>query len=159
MKRETLTMGWRGKCEAVADLVFVDKTPVAPNQVAPVVRAVAVGPWTAPDPLELCLELWKAWMGSDSDRDMGVKTMGGLAGDGGGYDIHEAQHASDNRIAAATDAMIDSLKTVHRWAIYASCGVGTPWRFAGADLALVSLEAKAELGVKLKKNICTATLF
>lgn len=114
-----------------------------------------------PDGVDYCLELWKAWMGSDSDRDMGVKTMKGLAGDGDGhgYDSHEAQHASDNKIAAATDAMIDSLERLHKWAIYASCGVGTPWRFPRADLAQVSLDAKTELSAKLKKNICTATLF
>jgi len=127
-------------------------------------RAPKVAPFVAhprPDALALCLELWKAWMGSDSDKDLGAKTMRGLVGDGGPYapSMHEAQQASDIKIAEATDAMIDSMKRIHVWAIYKSCSIATPWRFPNAAFEQVAEDARADLALKLRKNICTAVLF
>lgn len=115
--------------------------------------------WAKPDGLAYCLDCWKAWMSGDADRDLGVKTTPGLAGAGQRPDLYEAQQASDARVAAATDAMIDSLAQVQRWAIYASCSIGTPWRFPNADLVHAAADARAALTAKLKRNICTAALF
>jgi hypothetical protein len=100
-------------------------------------------------------------MAGDADRDLGAKTMRGLVGDGDGRgpDLHEAQQASDNRIGAATDAMIDSLIPIHIWAIYKSCSMANPWQFPNADYIQVTQEAQNDLIKKLKNNICTAVLF
>jgi hypothetical protein len=116
---------------------------------------------TMADPVDLCLEIWKHWMAGDSDRDLGAKTMRGLVGegDGHGYDIHEAQQASDIKVAMATDAMISSLSRVHVWAIYRSCSLATVWNFQNVALVDVAEEARAELAGKLRKNICTSLLF
>jgi hypothetical protein len=117
--------------------------------------------WVKPDPVDLCMEIWKNWMAGDSDRDLGVKTMRGLSaeGDGHGVDLHEAQQASDMRVAQATNAAIDSMQRLHVWAIYRMCGLATVWRFPNASLLEVAAEAREELAAKLKKNICTALLF
>ncbi len=117
--------------------------------------------WVKPDGLDACLECWKMWMSGDGDRDLGAKTMGGLVGnsDGYGLDPDEEQQARDNRIGAATDAMIDSLKRIHIWAIYKSCGVGSVWQFPNADLVIVAEDARTELEAKLRKNVCTGILF
>lgn len=113
-----------------------------------------------PDGLETCLACWKTWMASDPDRDLGVKTMRGLVGEGEAQpDIYEAQQEADDRIGAATDAMISGLDRIHAWAIYRSCSISSVWRFPNADLASVAAEARAELEKKLKANICTAVLF
>jgi hypothetical protein len=113
-----------------------------------------------PDGLELCLACWKDWMTGDQDNDLGVKTMRGLAGEGeSGPDIYEAQQVADQRIAEATDAMINSLSRIHVWAIYRSCSIATVWKFPNADLLAVAAEAKEQLTEKLKRNVCTATLF
>ncbi len=162
MQREKITLGWAGKCAPVADITFVEVGAVAPaSEVAPARAVVAVTAWTDPDPLDLCLELWVAWMAHDADRDMGVKTMRGLSGegDGRGVDMHEAQQATDTRIAQATDAMIDSMARIHIWAIYKLCSQATPWRFPNAVFADVAMEARAELTRRLKNNVCTAVLF
>lgn len=117
--------------------------------------------WNRPDPLEYCLAVWKEWMHASGQRNLGARIMGGLAGDadGRGYDIHEAQHSHDMHVAAATDAMIDSLDRLHIWAIYASCSIATAWRFPNADVATTAFEAKRELVKKLKNNECTRNLF
>lgn len=117
--------------------------------------------WVKPDPVDLCLEIWKSWMTGDSDRDLGAKTMRGLTGDGDGHglDLHEAQQASDIKIAQATDAMISSLSRMHVWALYRAWGLATVWNFPNASLIDVASQARAELAAKLKKNICTALLF
>ena len=123
--------------------------------------ATTTSQWVRPDGLDYCLECWSAWMGGDGDRDLGVQARKGLAGDsdGRGPDPHEAQQAQDIRIGAATDAMIDSLTIAQRWAIYASCGLSTPWRFKNADLVMAAEDARQALRKKLKNNICTAVLF
>lgn len=117
--------------------------------------------WVRPEPLDYCLEVWKGWMASTGQRNLGARIMGGLVGetDGHGYDLHEAQHSHDMQLAAATDAMIDSLDRIHVWAIYASCSIATAWRFPNADLVTTATDARAELIIKLKKNECTRNLF
>ncbi|HEY0062478.1 MAG TPA: hypothetical protein VGC21_10175 [Telluria sp.] len=122
---------------------------------------VSIAAFVKPDGLETCLACWKNWMLGDPDKDLGIKTMQGLTGDGDGHgvDSHEAQQAADNRIGAATDAMINSLPRQQVWAIQVSCSISTVWRFPNADLPSVAAEAKDALTVKLKNNICTAVLF
>ena len=112
------------------------------------------------DGLETCLACWKDWITGDQDTDLGVRTMRGLAGDSvTGPDIYEAQQDADQRVGAATDAMINSLDRIHVWAIYRSCSIASVWRFPNADFSTVAAEARGELTAKLKKNVCTATLF
>lgn len=162
MQREKITLGWAGKSAPVADITFVEVEVIAPVAPAAPARALlAVTAWTEPDPLDLCLELWAAWMAHDADRDMGVKTMRCLSGegDGRGVDMYEAQQAIDTRIAQATDAMIDSMTRLHIWAIYKLCSQATPWRFPHAVFVDVAVEARAELMRRLKNNVCTAVLF
>ncbi|MYM31499.1 hypothetical protein GTP58_24500 [Duganella sp. CY15W] len=117
--------------------------------------------WSRPDPLEYCLELWKEWMQKGGCRRAGSLVMGGLVGDadGHGHDLHEAQHSHDMQVAAAVDAMVDSLSRIHVWAIYASCSIATTWRFPHANLILTAEEARAALVAKLKKNECTRNFF
>lgn len=117
--------------------------------------------WVRPDPLEYCLAVWKEWMARGGHRSVGSLVMGGLASDadGHGHDLHEAQHSHDMEVAAATDAMIDSLDRVHIWAIYASCSIATAWRFPHLNLAGTAEIARDELVLKLKKNECTRNLF
>lgn len=86
--------------------------------------------------------------------------MRGLSGEGDqGMDFHEAQQANDVRIAQATNAAIDSLSRLQVWAIYRACSLTTVSRFPNASLIEVAAEARAELAVKLRKNICTSVLF
>ncbi len=148
--------------------VEVRRAPAAPSsRAARVVKSssaaaparTAIG--TTPDPVDLCLEIWKNWMAGDSDRDLGAKTMRGLVGegDGHGYDIHEAQQASDIKVAMATDAMISSLSRLHVWTIYRSCSLASVWNFPNAALVDVAAEARNWLTIKLRSNICTSLLF
>lgn len=112
------------------------------------------------DGLDTCLACWKGWMASDPDRDLGMKTMAGLVGEGADQqDIYEAQQAADNKIGAATDAMINSLERIHKWAIYRSCSIASVWQFPNADVLKVASEAREELAAKLKKNMCTSLIF
>lgn len=123
--------------------------------------------WIRPEPLDYCLDVWKDWMRTGGHRNLDSHIMGGLAGDadGHGVNLHEAQHSHDMEVAAATDAMIDSLARIHVWAIYASCSivsskaVALVWRFPNASLVDVAADARAQLLLKLKKNDCTANLF
>lgn len=117
--------------------------------------------WVRPDPLDYCLEAWRAWMHAGGSRNLSAKIMGGLVGEGDGHggDIYEEQHSHDMRIGAATDAMIESLPRLHAWAIYTSCSIATAWRFPRADLALTATDAREALAVKLRKNSCTGSLF
>lgn len=113
------------------------------------------------NPLDVCLDCWKNWMAGDGDKDLGAKTMRLLTGDsdGHGVDSSEAQQARDNEIGAATDAMIDSLSHLHRWAIYKLCSVSTPWSFPRADIFYVGPAAREALAEKLKRNVGTRMLF
>jgi hypothetical protein len=116
----------------------------------------------SPDGLEICLECWKQYMHSDGDRDLGAKTMSGLKGDdsyGSGMDVYDQQQASDLKVGAATDAMIDSLSELHRWAIYKLTSTACAWKYPLADILKVGTEAKKSLCEKLKNNCCTSVLF
>lgn len=163
MQREKLTLAWRGATGAVPDIAFVEEVSAPPmvHIVAAAAPVLRIDPWMKPDPVDLCLELWKNWMAGDSDRDLGAKTMRGLAGEGDahGVDPHEAQQANDIRIAQATNAAIDSMPRLHVWAIYRACSLATVWRFPNASLMEVAAEARAELAIKLRRNTCTAVLF
>ena len=160
MQREKITLGWAGKSAPVADITFVEVEELkSARQTDSTALSLTTRP--APDPLDMCLELWKAWMAGDADRDLGFKTMRGLSGegDGRGIDLYEAQQATDMRIAQATDAMIDSMARIHIWAIYKSCSHATPWRYPNAVFCDVAAEAREELKRRLKNNVCTAVLF
>lgn len=126
---------------------------------------IEVAPYIKPDGLEICLECWKSWMLSD-DRDLSASRMkldGGRDGEDGAqayeHDIYAEQRQADNKIGAATGAMIDSLKPVHRWAIHRKCGIATVWRFNSSDYTLTAIEATQELEKKLRRNIDTGTVF
>lgn len=121
---------------------------------------VPVQSFVKSDGLDTCLACWKVWMASDPDRDLGMKTMSGMVGEASDHqDIYEAQQAADNRIAIATDAMINSLDRLHKWAIYRSCSIASVWQFPNANLLQASSEAKDVLSAKLKVNTCTSVLF
>jgi len=115
-----------------------------------------------PDGLKICLECWKQYMHSDGDRDLGAKTMSGLKGDdsyGNGMDIYDQQQASDLKVGAATDAMIDSLSKLHRWAIYKLTSTACAKEYPLANILTVGPDAKESLRHKLKNNCCTSFLF
>ncbi|CDG84554.1 hypothetical protein [Janthinobacterium agaricidamnosum] len=166
MKRETITLAWGGKCAPAADSIFQrGLEPAVPVAAVRVPRRAAVpaplaGQWLRPEPLDMCLDLWKIWMAGDADRDLGIKTTRFLnGGDGHSVDLYEAQQASDTRIAEATDAMIDSMSRIHAWAIYRLSGQATAWTFPNASLSEVGQEARGELRKLLKKNVCTGVFF
>lgn len=110
-----------------------DKLPDAtskPLRLIRVRRAESMRPadtWAKPDPVDMCLEIWKGWMAGDADKDLGMKTMRGLRGEGDGHgvDVYEAQQANDVRIAEATNAAIDSMPRLFVWAIYRACSMAT----------------------------------
>jgi len=53
-------------------------------------------------------------MTGDYDKDPGMTTIRGLSGDEGiALDTYEAQQNADQRIGAATDAMINNLSRIH----------------------------------------------
>lgn len=112
------------------------------------------------DILDACLSLWKDWM-QLYDKDLGAKTMRGLAGEGDGFggDIHDEQRKNDIKIAEATHAMISSLPQIHQWAIKRACSIARVWNFPNADYKVVYLESRELLEQKLKNNICTSVLF
>jgi hypothetical protein len=115
-----------------------------------------------PDGLEICLECWKQYMHSDGDRDLGAKTMSGLKGDdsySNGMDIYDQQQASDLKVGAATDAMIDSLPLRYKWAIYKLTSIGYSYDYPQDDILFVGPAAKQLLSDKLKNNCCTSVLF
>lgn len=112
---------------------------------------------TEKDPLDICLDCWVDWMAGDGDKDLGAKTMHldrsqFLTGE-------EAQQARNNEIGAATDAMIDGLSMLHRWAIYTMRGLPTVWSFPRADILAVGPAAREALKLKLKWNVGTRLLF
>ncbi|MGO4379681.1 hypothetical protein AB4Z19_15505 [Pseudoduganella sp. RAF19] len=164
MKREKLTLAWRGNTARVPEVVFVEEVPAAAPSVrviTPTLHVVQHAANVEEDPVDLCLQMWKSWMATANDRDLGAQTMRGLSGEGDGHgvDVHDAQRASDMRMAEATDAMISSLSRIHVWAIYRACSLATVWRFPNANWEDVVCEARNELEKKLRKNICTAVLF
>jgi hypothetical protein len=115
-----------------------------------------------PDGLEICLECWKQYMHSDGDRDLGAKTMSGLKGDdsyGNGMDVYDQQQASDLKVGAATDAMIDSLPLRYKWAIYKLTSIGYSYDYHQFNILTLGPAAKESLRDKLKNNCCTSVLF
>ena len=114
-----------------------------------------------PDGLDLCLTCWKEWMGRD-DKDLGIKNMSTLRGDGDGYDAGDsAQMRRDNEIAEATDAMVRSLKSSHQWAIRRKCGITkqSVWNFPQLDYIVEAQDASVELEKKLRSNVATRLLW
>jgi hypothetical protein len=116
-----------------------------------------------PDGLNVCLGCWKDFMLSD-DRDLSASCMklrNGAEENAVGFetDVYAEQRKADMKIGEATDAMIDSLRHVHRWAIYKKCGISTVWNFPSADFIQMLIDAEEELTKKLKINIATANLF
>lgn len=126
----------------------------------------------APDGLSVCLDCWKRWMLTD-DRNLSSSRMQLRGGDDlperdadgnlikTGYDSNpwEEQYLADNAIGAATGAMIDSLKPMHRWAIYRKCSIVTVWKFPNTDFMAVIIDAEIDLNRMLRKNIATSGLF
>ena len=111
--------------------------------------------------LEYCLECWKLYLRGGDDRDLGTKTMTGMVGNSDGYgsDMYDEQHKTDMQFGQATYVVISALSQLHRWAIYKSCSVASPWNYPNANLVTVAELARIELISKLKKNVCTARRF
>ena len=164
--RRKITLGCRfepGEVEAGPDFVEVVE-PVRAAKPMPVkleIAPVVILEKADEDILDYCLCCWSEWMRGDADRDLRAKPMGGLMGNADGYgaDEDEKQQARDTRMAVATDAMIDSMTMLHRWAIYTSTGVGTAWKFPRADLLETYSAARIALELLLRKNVCTGILF
>lgn len=111
------------------------------------------------DGLDVCLDCWTTWMGRN-DTDLGAQGQKTLRGEGDGYGSPDtAQMRRDNEIALATDAMIYSLSTAHRWAIHRKSGLATAWRFPQLDYMTVAIEACEALDKKLRANVATRMLF
>lgn len=132
---------------------------------------VTIDTWIKPDGYSRCMDCWKRWMDAD-DRDLSASRPKYGEGaeeddeDGGNRprvayesDPYEEQRKADYRIGEATNAMIDSLKQLYRWAIYKQCGITTQWRFPAMNLLVVLPEAENKLEEMLRKNIVTGTLF
>ena len=119
---------------------------------------VAKAAFDKPDPYALLLACWVDFMRAD-DRDLGAGGMK-LTGDGWtSKDVHEAQRSSDLKIGEAVDAMVHSLSSLHRWAIYKSQGLSTAWRFPNADFGTTLAAARDELEEKLRKHVATQLYF
>lgn len=120
---------------------------------------VKAAAWVDPDGLDLCLQLWKASM-HWHDRDLGHQCQKTLCGDGDGYGNDDtAQTRRDNEIAAATGAMIDSLRASERWAIYRLCSLAAFWPYSHLDFVATAMCAKIALEIKLRRNVATSILF
>jgi hypothetical protein len=161
--RQRITLGWRRPEDQAADnckddyvevTACMEAAPILPSVVAPTYEFQSAGEM---EPLDICLDCWVDWMAGDGDKDLGVKTMHldrsqFLTGE-------EAQQARNNEIGAATDAMIDGLSMLHRWAIYTMRGLPTVWSFPRADILAVGPAAREALKLKLKWNVGTRLLF
>lgn len=119
---------------------------------------VAKSTFDRSDPYALLLACWVDFMRAD-DRDLGVGGMK-LTGDGWtSKDVHESQRAADLKIGEAVHAMVHSLPSLHRWAIYKSQGLATVWRFPNADFGTTLTTAREELEEKLRKHVATQLYF
>lgn len=164
--REKLTLKWRRTSGEGAQLQverdeFVECAPVAAAVLVKCIeiQPLQVDPWVAPDPLDVCLECWKVWMGRN-DGDLGVQGQKSLRGDGDGLGNADTLGTRrDNEIAEATDAMIDSLRACDRWAIYKMSGFRSVWNFPLLDYMTVAQGALQTLEEKLRENIATRSLF
>lgn len=109
-------------------------------------------------PLDLCLDCWVRWL-EYADLDIGWRGKSiGLVGDTE-RTSEQIYSAIEREVAMAVDAMIESLKTHHAWAIRKRCAVATAWRFPQLDFFTVVVEAEKELEKKLKNNIATRSYF
>jgi hypothetical protein len=178
--KEKLTLRWRRPAGETAAPAAAQEEYVEVNEMvtatAVLVKAIqiqplSVDPWSPPDPLDVCLECWKVWMGQN-DRDLGTQRLKLLSG---GDDANkgdeeaaarEAEHVAaaaaqrrDNEIAEATDAAINSLRACDRWAIYKMSGLASAWNFPMLDYMTVILRAKAQIEKNLRSNIATRALF
>lgn len=176
--REKLTLRWRrpaGESAApvAAQEEYVEVSEVATAAVTLVkaiqIQPLHVDPWSPPDPLHVCLECWKVWMGRN-DGDLGTQRQKLLTSDDEENDDEKAkkdaesiaaaaEQRRDNEIAGATDAAINSLQACDRWAIYKMSALSTVWNFPALDYMHVAERAKAELERKLRENIATRALF
>lgn len=171
--REKITLGWRRSAGEVAPAAahqddYVEVAECASRHVAParVFQPIPVDPWTPPDPLDVCLECWKSWMGR-SDADLGTQQQKLLCSgeEENRKDVDcesvaaAAEQRRENEIAEATDAAINSLRACDRWAIYKMCGLSSVWKFPGLDFMHAAIGAKEKLAEKLRENIATRALF
>lgn len=164
--REKLTLRWRrpagegGQVQAEGD-EFVECAPATAVALVKCIEIppLQVDPWTETDPLDVCLECWKVWMGRH-DGDLGVQGQKSLRGDGDGLGNTDTLGTRrDNEIAEATDAMIDSLRACDRWAIYQISGFRSVWNFPLLDYMTAAQGALQKLEEKLRENIATRSLF
>lgn len=170
--REKLTLQWRktaGDCAApLAERDdFVECAPVAAAVLVKCIeiQPLRVDPWVAPDPLDVCLECWRVWMGRH-DGDLGTQRQK-LRSDADDREADKdsesvaaaAAQRRDNEIAEATDAAINDLRACDRWAIYKMCGVSTAWKFPLLDFMQTALGARLKVEEKLRENIATRALF
>lgn len=119
---------------------------------------VAKPAFNKPDPYQLLLACWVDFMRAD-DRDLGVGGMK-LASDAAlDTNVHDAQRAADLKMGEAVNAMVHSLPTLHRWAIYKSQGISTAWRFPNADFGGTLATAREQLEEKLRKHVATQLYF
>lgn len=166
--REKITLGWRGQgVGAVGGDDFVEIFPaIAPAQDRIATPFIAPNLWEKPGGFEICIECWKYFMLGD-DRDLSASRMklaGGVDDDEemhSGYesDPNVEQRRSDLKIGEATNAMINSLKTHHLWAIHKHYGIAQVWNFPQLDYLVVVIDAMSELEKKLRKNIATSSKF
>jgi hypothetical protein len=113
-----------------------------------------------PDGLEICLECWKQYIQLTKDNDLTITTMPGMVSDDTyGLDMYEQQQLRDMETGAATDAMIDSLSKLHKWAIYKLTSMAYVAGPIGAEITIHGPVAKELLKIKLKNNCCTSILF
>jgi len=126
----------------------------------------------APDGLDVCIDCWVLWMGSD-DRDLSASRMK-LAGgdelpdrDADGNIIktayennpYDEQYKADIKVGEATGTMINGLRKHHKWAIHKRANISTVWAYPNLVFFDVLLEAEKELEILLRKNIDTAHKF
>jgi hypothetical protein len=169
MKREKLTLGWRGKTAREPDIRFVDVTEEVPLPTARAQHQMTIAEKIEASPLDICLGYWVTWMHRD-DRDLGAKSQGCIKGGGDesgeGYDTNAAADAAETRmiceIGEATDAMIDSLDRHYKECIYRRCSIVAThavWKFPNLDIFVTLPLAEQALVEKLKKNLATRALF
>jgi hypothetical protein len=111
-----------------------------------------------PDPYAQLMACWSDYMRTD-DRDLGAGAMK-LTGEGTDErNVHDSQRLADLKMGESVGAMVDSLSSLHRWAIYKSQRLATVWRFPNADYEVILFAARDELEQKLRKNVATRLFF
>lgn len=110
------------------------------------------------DPYAVLLACWVDFMRVD-DRDLGSRGMRLMGDSEDDRTVHDHQRLADIKTGESVNAMVDSLSTFHRWAIYRSQGISSAWRFPNASYAEVLEEARAELEKKLRSHVATRLHF